>query len=426
MTTVVGITEQPPTYIVTREGDYYNAISDGKDGRYNFGGTLASTVINNALAGLTPGRTWKEKVLLKGNFVIDAVIQLPSYTILEIQGTLTAANGMNDSLLENSDLIGGNTEIDIYGGYLNGNKANQTAAEAYGIRFELVTTFKIIDTEIYNCYNCGCCIGNSIDGSVRGIFSHDNGVPALLTTGGDGILLLFASERILVSDCITRDNWRLGIGMDGVAQILRYCEANNCLAEGNSAGFWFEGVEYCSYNNIISRSNLELAYGVVEFGSSTGLMLGTNARYCTITGYISHSDRHGIIGAACEYITVNGATVHNNLYDGVYDNGDNMVFTGIIMINPQTSGGNYGFYIANANGVVIANCRLQKGGCALGTLYNFDGIYCIFSDNIVQGVTGQSAIIASGAASGTIDGNVYSVGLVSGGMTATDNVLVAF
>ena len=46
----------------------------------------ASTVINAALAGLTPGRTWKEKVIVMGNLTVLVAILVYSYTILEILG----------------------------------------------------------------------------------------------------------------------------------------------------------------------------------------------------------------------------------------------------------------------------------------------------------------------------------------------------
>ena len=90
--------------------------------------TDASTVIQAALNSLTSGRTRKEKVVLKGDFSINAEIVLKSYTILDLKDAkLTLANGVNNNMLRYEVKA---TYVDIFGGILNGNCTNQTAASS--------------------------------------------------------------------------------------------------------------------------------------------------------------------------------------------------------------------------------------------------------------------------------------------------------
>jgi hypothetical protein len=88
-----------------------------------------ATAINWALNSLTVGRTWKEKVVLVGDFTIDASLLIPSYTIFELFGRIYLANNADKHILQNSDVVGGNTNIEVVGGFYDGNKANQPALD---------------------------------------------------------------------------------------------------------------------------------------------------------------------------------------------------------------------------------------------------------------------------------------------------------
>lgn len=52
-------------------------------------------MIQWAVDALTDGRTYKEKIILKGDFVISSSIIIESYTTLEFQGKVTIANNTN-------------------------------------------------------------------------------------------------------------------------------------------------------------------------------------------------------------------------------------------------------------------------------------------------------------------------------------------
>jgi len=112
----------PPSYTIFKKGNYYFA-QPCKHGLERFFGSDASSVIKSALNALTSGRVWKEKVILKGNFELTDSLSIPSYSILEIQGKLKLMDNINKDIIT---ISGDPIEyVEIYGGYLDGNKANQ-------------------------------------------------------------------------------------------------------------------------------------------------------------------------------------------------------------------------------------------------------------------------------------------------------------
>jgi len=155
------------SYVIWTDGTYVYA-KNGKTGAIDFKGTDASTVIQSAIDALTSGRTWKEKVLIKGNFTVKKqsgktyAIGLDSYTILEIQGKLTLADNQNCDVIANKDQSNGNHFIEIIGGTINGNKANQTSG--CGIKIKATPSdwsgpycckVTVRDTHVYNCKEHG-------------------------------------------------------------------------------------------------------------------------------------------------------------------------------------------------------------------------------------------------------------------------------
>jgi len=110
------------TCVVDYGGSSDNGGIDGADHV-----SVISTVLSS---GLTSGRTWKEKVVLKGKF--EAYIDVPSYTIIEVQGKLTLPDEANRPIIQ----VEGQTDIDILIGELDGNGSNQTGGSADGIRVE--------------------------------------------------------------------------------------------------------------------------------------------------------------------------------------------------------------------------------------------------------------------------------------------------
>jgi len=130
---VQAIKRRGAKYVVTTDeyGDYY---CDGLNDHVE---------IQAALDALTAGRSYKETVLLRGSFSISNAIKIPSYTRLIIDGKITLANTSNKNLIENYDLVNGNTEIEICGGILDGNGANQSNGTSKVFYFKKVNGLKI-------------------------------------------------------------------------------------------------------------------------------------------------------------------------------------------------------------------------------------------------------------------------------------------
>lgn len=107
----------PASYIIYKDILTIKAVN-GTTNVIDYSGTNSAAVINNAINGLTVGRTWKEKVIIKGNYTINSTIKIPSYTSLDIQGRLTLGADVN--LVESSSLTTQIKHVDISGGMLDG------------------------------------------------------------------------------------------------------------------------------------------------------------------------------------------------------------------------------------------------------------------------------------------------------------------
>jgi hypothetical protein len=112
-----------------------------------------------AINALTAGRTWKERVFLKGNFTVTQ-LPLPSNIILDFtEAKLFQANATNIHMLVNNDLVNGNSNIEIVGSILDQNRAGQTVTGANytsrnSVHMEKVNNLYIHDTQFLNPLAC--------------------------------------------------------------------------------------------------------------------------------------------------------------------------------------------------------------------------------------------------------------------------------
>ena len=179
------------SFIVYSGSGLYWALN-GSTGKIDYSGSNASTVISGSLSALTSGRTWKEKITLKGDFSFTDELLLPSYTILDLtQAKLTLANATNKHLLRNSDSANGNTAIDLIGGILNGNGANQSVANGL-IEFYKSTAIRLIDMIVYDGYFHNITFTNQCSKcSVVNVESYGAGVTGL---SGDGLTIAGSTD----------------------------------------------------------------------------------------------------------------------------------------------------------------------------------------------------------------------------------------
>jgi len=124
-TDVIAYPSQPARFIVENVSGTI-IWKDGTNGTVYATGTTpteASNIINWALGNLTSGRTWQEKVVLKGNFAVKSTIIVPSYTFLDLyDAKLTLAADVDMFTVENDAWW-----VTFAGGHLDGDKNNRAA-----------------------------------------------------------------------------------------------------------------------------------------------------------------------------------------------------------------------------------------------------------------------------------------------------------
>lgn len=111
-------------------------VSKGPDRSGNYpvpaGGTSDEDYINQALSDLTVGRTWHERVALRGAFHIDGTILLPSWSILDLyQASIYLEDGSDCNVISQS--ADENNNMRILGGHIDCNRENQASGMGINI-----------------------------------------------------------------------------------------------------------------------------------------------------------------------------------------------------------------------------------------------------------------------------------------------------
>jgi len=147
------------SYIIYRIGNVYYA-RNGRTGAIDYSGTDAKTVVQNALNALTSGRTWKERVALKGNFEIDNSVNpltVPDYTFFELDGKLIALD-------KTKTLLSVGNNVTIEGGVYDGNRGTEYGGVPRVIHVEGKNNVLIEDVFVLNGYSRGIEVdyGNNV------------------------------------------------------------------------------------------------------------------------------------------------------------------------------------------------------------------------------------------------------------------------
>jgi len=189
----------PYSFMIFREYGVYKARR-GDTGEIQFKDKNAATVVESAINALTPGRTWKETILFKGEMELSRHIELASYLRL-VNGKFRAAPSFTDPYLigqtarvEHVDLI--NIEMNASNSNLHGLLVRARHFLLQNIRIYnaprrgLYITFDTSDNpstdglvenvEVYNCYY-GLELSGRTDGmyqpthvTLRHIRAHHN------------------------------------------------------------------------------------------------------------------------------------------------------------------------------------------------------------------------------------------------------------
>jgi parallel beta-helix repeat protein len=300
-------------------------------------GQDASTVIQKALDSLTSGRTWKETVALRGDFIIRKKLVVHSYTKLDLTNArLRLDAGVNDNLIE-TDYPGPSYDVEIEGGFLDGNKASNESGHL-----------------IY--------LNNVTRGAVRNV----HGINAPLDS-----IRLYSCWQVCIEDNILE-----GCGRDHIA--LDTSSRNEIV--GNiligSARYGIDLWNDCDENIIKRNIVIEPGYdGIVILPQS-----GHHADFNVVEGNVCYGS--GTVSGAGDGIVVGdvGITTYGN-----------KVIGNVCRFNK----GN-GIWLCEAHVArVIANVCEKNGGCGIRCYHNYDVIIALNTcrnNNQVTTVTGTDGI----------------------------------
>jgi parallel beta-helix repeat protein len=365
--------EKPLAYLVRVNGSYYEAIQGGSSsgagtiaygGAANAGGTSgtdAQAVIQAALDNLTSGRDYKETVVLKGDIALDSSIDLNSYTTLDMRGArLTLDNSADEDVIKNKDA--NNTYIDIIGGVIDGNQANQTAAQVIsGIYFDTVTYGNIMGVTITNPLRFGIRIDDSsFYNTVTNCYIDDSDEQAGLYLGPGcqfnritnvhvqdsfaGISLNGAVVHNTFTNCVVYNGDGVGFTLYNGADRNAFssCVAVNCgqAIPGGESGGGFYLEDECDNNTFtgcVSQGNAEDGFTVNGIG---GVCVGN-----TFTGCIAESNTlHGFdLTNASAYTSLVGCQSISNTRNGIfiYKSSSNTISGCVVRNNSQAGAGTY-------------------------------------------------------------------------------------
>jgi len=407
----------PADYIIYKENNKYYA-KNGRTGEVEKQDTDAATVIQYALDHLTSGRTWKEKVILKGDFDIgDNTILIPSYTIFELQGRIHATG----KILEANTV----EQIEIRGG----KYSNEGGV---GIEIISVDGFRIEGVEMYDVSDDVIRVLDSKHGLITGNYIHD--------THHDGIEISKGCEDINIENNLVINPGDDGIDIVVVNEEYTYHVniIGNIVINAPGNGIKNYGGRHVNIigNIVINPSSYGISVAFFEYPDGTY----NKPKYVTVVGnivsgagkcgidlalvdpceeidavvsnnYIENSTEYGIWLYHVSKVAVVGNTVKGNGYSGI---GANTASELTIEGNIVELNNKHGIYLKNCNYNIIANNRINKNardtsanywGIVLETPTSGYGIYNIIKGNIITDPDGLMYKCAGDT--GYADNNVF-------------------
>jgi len=412
------------SYVIGKDGTTIFA-RNGKTGEIEYSGTDAAAVIDNAIKALSPGRTWKEKVSLKGNFEISDTIKIPSYTTIEIDGKLRLT-GANKNLFENAN-VRGNSNITIRGGFLDGNRSIHTA-DSMAIRFQNVSYAEIIRTYFTKFFHHCIALGNPRVSRPCSYILIDDCIFDD-AAGDDTVTPMADSHHITVANCVFKDQPGGGqeVGSsafepeDGAHDILFtnnqvYNYTYDAIFIHTHSG-WSHGYSIYVIDNIIQSCgdalctesdfdgyNLVAIANVFDYSKTTfgGVRLRGGKDISLIGGSVSNSRGHGIfVENNASRVLISGVTIKNNgqakqagLQTGIYVVVPSVIVKGCIVGDDQARATQlYQIYVSAGSNIIITDNYIFTK--TAGTDY-FKGIRVnnasdvTIEHNIIEGAGGEN------------------------------------
>jgi hypothetical protein len=416
--------------------------------------TDLTVVLQAAIDGLTAARTNIETVKVRGTGTIDS-ITVPSFTRLDFTDAkitwLAHADptALADNLITNDDHVGGNTNIEIIGGIIDGNRTNQfpyTASPPLAsleianiIHFEGVTNGKVLHMEINNTpsrairfLNCINCVGAYNTSDLAN-------AEALMIEGGESNKFLFNHITNSLASFITTGNspntiihGNYGDTNTGVSNFSGYNTSslntiftNNIGINTGSAVLTMSeaGASYENSYSIIEGNDLSgsrAAEGISCLsGERTGIIFRSNQ--------LHNNFRHGIrVAATKTAIQMDGNMTYENGYSGIAVNsGASPLIPTHISIHNNICFDNG--TEASANAYETAGIALYGTGGTLVDNVSIIGNHCFDTDTVTVNKTQLHGIYITETDNTSIVLNKVVGNKTNGiGMTGTNSNLRIF
>lgn len=356
-----------PSYIIYIDNYDGNKIKakNGTTGIVDFSGTNAATVINNTLSALVPNRTWKEKIVLKGDFTITSRINMVSNCIVDLgnckiitSGNIVAisANNVNDSM--------------IIGGIIDGTSQTDADPTMRCVNLNTCNRVIVVYVEVKNGGYYGLNLVDSNECTIDTVYAHDNYDDGIHLGGSSAGKNYFNT----VINCIANSNGEYGINdrgsnIDGETIDNRY--VNNICRLNTTGGFTFG---YDSTRTVTPSSNYYIV-NCVAIGNETGIDL-YNTKATLVNPIAIRNTHSGIRLRGCNGVSIlnpnasdNGITTYDGgikiTYDIMTDSNDVIVVGGQsknnsrnLYVTPTTSSDNITFADIDARGGVDANVKI--------------------------------------------------------------------
>ena len=317
--------EKPVSYVVRNVDGVVEAV-DGRSGKREFSGSSLPTVLGSVFNALPMGRTWKERVVVKGEYTLDDSIMLADYVVLDLYGArLKLADDVDKALITAS----GRRNFAVLGGHLDGNRES---CSSYGISIEGGSTCGLVrDVTVENTAGAGVLVTDGDTGKIK----VQN---CRFKNTGHGVFVMKGASYVDVLDCWVENPSSCGFGASGTEGAVSHVNFINCRVDGggyNAIWLYFNvyhaSVIGCEVKNVTFGWGIEVenAMYCILMGNhihdcpvSHGIKLGFESSFqnAVIGNVIRNVGRHGIV-INTRHTTVVGNTVENASAseDGRYD-----------------------------------------------------------------------------------------------------------
>jgi hypothetical protein len=292
----------------------------------------AARVINNVLSNLSPlsGALKQVQIVqLKGPFIINSPILVPSWCLLDLRSAaLTLANATDNDMITNSRRFLGNEMIGVVGGVLDGNKVGQTGgsrAEPASAVIHFWSTHEVLvkDVQLKNAKWENLLFSICHNVLVKNVDSQGAGYMGIATE--------FGSHDVLIANCRTYNNEVNGIliGWNNVTVILNVTInlpdgyntlVSNCDVYNNGVyGVSIEGYSSTRNFTVTNCSIHGNAFAGVHIGTGTNLLITkSNISYNGFACRVTVDEQNPSATDPVNGLTISNSTIHDNQNGGVY------------------------------------------------------------------------------------------------------------